>query len=143
VSLQSASRFGLPAGLALFCWLTMRTVTSDGGESIASYGFPLPWCAASPASSGAFDIAVGPLLLDLACQGLAGAVLAAAWPALDRRPAAAIVAWLAAILSAGVLVFAVALDAQLVPWRLDAYFGGNALRTHALHLGPPRWSAGG
>jgi hypothetical protein len=131
----------VPGGLLGFCWLGMRTDTLAGSESMRSFGFPFPWYAPSPASSQAFDIALGPALMDLLAYVLIATVLlrllapsSAGAPRHER--AAGLLAWVAA---AGSLLFTLTVigaDAHFVGWFLDDYFGPATQHRHAFQFGP-------
>ena len=118
----------------------MRTVVSSGNESLVSYGFPLPWQAASQAGTMAQDLALLPLLLDLACYIGGCQIMLAPWAmnlARRRRLRRLIPAllWLSAIGSAITLALRVLSDPQWVWWSLDDYFNAQAVRSRSLHWG--------
>jgi hypothetical protein len=58
-------RAGLPTTLLLFLWVTMRTTSGSGGDTSTSFGFPFSWYSPMYGSSGAFGVAVAPLVVDL------------------------------------------------------------------------------
>ena len=133
----------LPLGVTLLCWVSMRTLVTAGTESMRLYGFPLGWVAPSPAASMAFDVAAGPLVVDLLVHaaiawGLVAASGLARAPAAPRRLAIAGL-WVLALGSLAYCVAPLLTDAHVVAWTLDGYFGDQATRAHALQLGPPAW----
>ena len=146
MQLRSATlwKFALPLGASLMCWVTMRTVAAFATESMASYGFPFAWYAPNQASSMAFDVAAGPPLVDLlayvaACQLLLSGV-PVRWPGSGTAAMAASTAlWLVAIASTALMVVEVGLDAHVVGWTLDGYFGAGSTRTHGIQFGPGDW----
>ncbi len=133
----------LPLGVTLLCCVSMRTLVTAGTESMRLYGFPLAWAAPSPAASMAFEIAAGPLVVDLAVYlAIAWALLAASGLARARstpRRASVAVLWVLALGALGWCALAVLTDAHVVAWTLDDYFGPGAARTHAFQFGPPAW----
>jgi len=131
----------LPLALVLLSWIGMRTVVTAGSESLSLYGFPLAWVAPSGAASMAFDIAAGPLLVDLAIYlAFAAALVALAGVARASAPrarATSFVLWVVAAGSIAWCVLPLLMDPHFVAWTLDGYFGAGAARTRALQLGPP------
>jgi hypothetical protein len=134
-------RVATPLSLLAFFWLTMRAVVSAGGETLSSYGFPVAWYAPSPASSLAYDIAVGPMMLDVACYVLFGGCVLrlARWRPERNRTAGAVVSillWVGALASLVFTAIVIAHDPHFVAWTLDGYFSGHAARSHYLQFGP-------
>jgi hypothetical protein len=137
---KTLCKFAIPVGVSLLCWLTMRTVVSSGGESLAMYGFPLPWYAPSAASSMAYDMAAGPFVIDLlvyvtAAQAIISFGTAGSTVPLKVGRLAAILLWLLAVGSIACTALATGFDPHVAGWTLDGYFGTGATRTHALHFG--------
>lgn len=104
-----------------------------------SYGFPLPWYTPSMATSLAYTIAVGPLLLDffiyfVICWGLSTLVevkrvmptnFGRVWEGLR---------WIGGIASVGVLSVIMFTGDQFTAWTLNNYFGERATRSQHVHL---------
>jgi hypothetical protein len=140
--LRNLSGVALPVGITLFCWLSMRTVVTNGSESQSLYGFPLAWYAPSPAASMAYEIALWPwaidLLLYVAAAFLACRPLMARGP--RTMPGKAVVMLLCVVAAASLawMALALAFDVHAVAWTLDGYYSDAATRTHGLQIGPGR-----
>lgn len=135
--------FSLPLTWLAFSLFSVRTEVAYSDEAILLYGFPWPWYAPSPVSTGAYDVAWVAALLDFCLYLLAVDVLCLLlrpWQRLGAgmRRACSALLWLAALLTAawyGVLILQ---DVQFVRWELDAYFDASAQRSYALQLGLAR-----
>jgi hypothetical protein len=133
-------KYAAPVGLIVFCWLTMRTVSSFANESMTSYGVPLSWYATPGASSMAYVIAIGPLLVDLGFYVLSVS-FAISWllgrsvPARGTSKWIIGALWVLACASAAYTFVAVSLDPHFVGWSLDSYYGENARRSYGLQFG--------
>lgn len=108
---------------------------------MSSYGFPLPWYAASGVGSMAYTIAIGPLLLDLLaylllCQIAMTAVLRGVPDGSRIKPILSIALWLLALSSLAFTLLALSIGADFAIWQLDSYFGSNANRSYYFQLGP-------
>lgn len=57
--------YSLPAAVLIFCWLTMGASAAYDHDVFAAYGFPFQWYAPSVISPGGYEIAVGPLIVDV------------------------------------------------------------------------------
>lgn len=134
-------RVATPLGLLAFFWLTMRSVVSAGGETVNHYGFPVAWYTPSSASSLAYDIAVGPMMLDVACYVVFGGFVLwlAHWRPDPNRTAHTVVSillWVGALASLVFTAMVIAHDPHFVAWTLDGYFSGHAARGYYLQFGP-------
>ena len=142
--LRALWKYALPLGATLMCWLTMRTVASFSIESMARYGFPFAWYAPDASSSMSFDVALGPLFVDLlayvgTCQLIVSSV-AARWSGSNTAARTTSVSlWLVAIASTIVMAMAIGVDTHFVGWTLDGYFGAGSTRAHGIQLGPGDW----
>ncbi|MEO5687872.1 MAG: hypothetical protein ABIR54_10940 [Burkholderiaceae bacterium] len=142
---QLAFAVSLPLALTLQCWLTMCTLISAGTESMRLYGFPLGWYAPSQAASMAYDVALGPFVVDFAVY-LAIALAVAALSGIGRasapgRKLVGAILWTAAVASIAWNIAPLLMDPHVVAWTLDGYFDANAVRTHTFQIGPARWGS--
>ena len=113
----------------------MRTVISLPDEAMVSYGFPIAWYTPSLATSLAYEVALGPLLVDLIVYFAAcGAILFLVSVSWMGRTACALL-WLAGVGSAGALALVLLLDPHFVAWTLDGYFGAGATRSRSMYFG--------
>lgn len=131
-------RYALPAGLTIFCWLTMRTVASFSDESMTSYGFPFPWYSPDTISSMAYVIAIIPFLIDLTIYVSASFVAISFL--LQRSEGrylrlVSIALWLMACASLTLKISIILISPQIVAWTLDSYYFGKAQRSYGVQLG--------
>jgi len=133
-------KYSLSAGLSAFFWLTMRTVVSYRDELMMSYGFPFSCFAPSSVSSMAYDLAVGPFIIDIIFYVLiCHIIISLAIPKkiLSSRGGSviSILLWLAGLGSMIFVSMAVSLDPHFVTWTLDSYFSENAKRSYNFYFG--------
>lgn len=134
-------RFSVPVGLLALFWLTMRVVASYSDESMISYGFPFSWYAPSGVSSMAYDLAVGPFIVDSifyigTCHGIILLVVSKSALSHKLSNVVSTLLWFAALSSLGLMFIAVSMEPHFVGWTLDSYFAGNAQRNYSFHFGP-------
>jgi hypothetical protein len=139
--IEKLLKYAQPLGLIIFCWLTMRTVSSFSDESMTSYGFPFSWYAADSISSMAYVIAIGPLVIDLVfyvlLTYLAISLLLpqSVLPSNTSRLPPAVL-WLMACASLAYIFAAISIDPHFVVWKVDGYYGENAQRSYGIQFGP-------
>jgi hypothetical protein len=137
--LRKALLLSMPVAVIVFCWTTVKTVAAIPGETGVFYGFPFAWYAPSAAGSLAFNIAIFALLVDFFVYL---AVVYAFVLALRVRSISKLwttSAWFAAVISIVVLTVAIGSNVRFVPWKLDDYFGPEAVRSRTLQFGPGAW----
>lgn len=139
--LKHLIQYSLPASLLALLAVTMRVEISQGGEQMASYGFPLAWYSPSIALSMAYTIALAPLFLDLLmylliCQ----LVFAFALPHRLRTSklgfVISVLLWACALVLCLFSFMIIFSDPLFVLWNLDSYFGTEATRNYFFHIGP-------
>lgn len=143
MNVKGLFKFAVPVGLSALCWLTMRTVAAYGDESMTSYGFPFPWYAPSGASSMAFDVAIGPLIVNIVSYVSIGyivtsLIIPASMISTRGGNILSVVLWFAAFGSLALTFTGISLDPHFVNWTMDSYFSENAKRSHGFQFGPGR-----
>lgn len=137
-------RYSSPFALLAFCWLTMGVTSAFEGEAaVTGYGFPLTWYSPNLVSSGSYEIAIGPMLIDFAIYHLLSHAL---WSALFKhRLAIAALAgrttsgslWTGATVSVALWVFAFSIDPVVSWWNLSSssYFTEKANHRRFVSVG--------
>ena len=140
MKVTSPAAFAIPVCLLLFCWLTVGVSASVDNGVVALYGLPLAWYTPSLISSGGYEVAIGPMLVDLAVYGLfAYGLIAAArkWLSLDARSAriATLALWLASLGSVFLSITAFSSDSHITWWDLNSGVPPEARRSYFASLG--------
>ena len=141
ISLRNFFKYSIPLGLLAFFGLTMRTVASYTDESMTSYGFPFPCYGLSSVSSMAYELAIGPFIIDvifyiLICHTIISLAIPKLILSSRNGNVVAILLWLTGLGSMIFMLIAVSIDPHFVTWKLDGYFSENAARTYHFHFGP-------
>jgi len=132
--------FAVPVCLLLFCWLTVGAGASVDNGIVNLYGLPLAWYAPSLATSGGYEIAIGPMLVDLAIYGLVACGLVwvvGRWLSLvgKARRISAWGLWIAAVVSVVFSFVVFSGDAHATWWRLNSGVPDNASRSYFVSVG--------
>lgn len=134
-------RLVLPIAMIIFLWVTMRTTYAYSGESMTGFGFPLSWVAIDQSTSAAFKVALLPLLFDSVVYFFSvwvGLRLLRSKILMVKEKlmrGVSVTLWLCAILSLSASVLMLTPNVAMEMKSVDAYFGANAARAHALALG--------
>jgi hypothetical protein len=130
----------MPVCLLLFCWLTVGAGASVDNGVVNLYGLPLAWYTPSLVTSGGYEIAIGPMLVDLAIYGLlAGGLVwvGAKWFSLGARARRiwGMALWIGAV---GSVIFSLVVfsgDAHTTWWRLNSGVPNNASKSYFVSVG--------